>query len=517
MPKAPSSTRGKKVGGTGRSNNNNGFRHDPLGAQMQADEMTSKFGTVSAPGRRNKQKLNEKENGETGVGETDEPSLRITGAKAGQFIDPKLSRNILRLAREQQQEIEAEEAQAGLTEAEANGKTDFRNQSKITLDDSDEEDFEGEDDDGELGSDMEEGGEQGEEAYEELEIDPEDAKWMDKFAENDQDDGRPSASGGGNKTLADLIMEKIEAAERQNAQGGIHEKAARGAEGGDMPMPPGINPKVIEVYTKVGELLSRYKSGPLPKAFKIIPSLPAWENILYITNPPTWTPHATLAATRIFVSNLKAHQTQKFFELVLLDKIRDEIAETGKASYQTYEAIKKALFKPAAFFKGVLFPLCETGCTLKEAAIISSVLTRVSIPILHSAAALLRLAEMHYAGPTSLFIRVLLDKKYALPYKVVDALVFHFLRFSDPTMGVERVEGGGRRMPVLWHQSLLVFSQRYKQDLTPDQKAALIDLLRVQWHDGISPEVRRELNSGKARGEMLDEPVDEDDDDMMSV
>ena len=110
-----------------------------------------------------------------------------------------------------------------------------------------------------------------------------------------------------------------------------------------------------------------------------------------------------------------------------------------------------------------------------------------------------------------------MDKKYALPYKVVDALVFHFLRFSDPTMGVERVEGGGRRMPVLWHQSLLVFSQRYKQDLTPDQKAALIDLLRVQWHDGISPEVRRELNSGKARGEMLDEPVDEDDDDMMSV
>ncbi|MCO5596158.1 hypothetical protein L7F22_050218 [Adiantum nelumboides] len=364
---------------------------------------------------------------------------------------------------------------------------------------------------------MEDGGGQGEEAYEELEIDPEDAKWMDKFAENDQDNGRPSASGGGNKTLADLIMEKIEAAERQNAQGGIHEKAARGAEGGDMPMPPGINPKVIEVYTKVGELLSRYKSGPLPKAFKIIPSLPAWENILYITNPPTWTPHATLAATRIFVSNLKAHQTQKFFELVLLDKIRDEIAETGKASYQTYEAIKKALFKPAAFFKGVLFPLCETGCTLKEAAIISSVLTRVSIPILHSAAALLRLAEMHYAGPTSLFIRVLLDKKYALPYKVVDALVFHFLRFADPTMGVERVEGGGRRMPVLWHQSLLVFSQRYKQDLTPDQKAALIDLLRVQWHDGISPEVRRELNSGKARGEMLDEPVDEDDDDMMSV
>lgn len=107
----------------------------------------------------------------------------------------------------------------------------------------------------------------------------------------------------------------------------------------------------------MGELLSRYKSGPLPKAFKIIPSLPAWEDILYITGPDSWTPHATLAATRIFVSNLKAAQTQRFFELVLLDKIRNEIAETGKASYQTYEAIKKSLFKPAAFFKGSCF-LC---------------------------------------------------------------------------------------------------------------------------------------------------------------
>lgn len=88
--------------------------------------------------------------------------------------------------------------------------------------------------------------------------------------------------------------------------------------------------------------------------------------------------------------------------------------------------------------------------------------------MLHSAAALLHLASMPYKGPTSLFIRVLLDKKYALPFKVVDALVFHFLRFADPDKGVEMekingVSTGVKRMPVLWHQSLLVFAQRYVQ------------------------------------------------------
>lgn len=59
-------------------------------------------------------------------------------------------------------------------------------------------------------------------------------------------------------------------------------------------------------------------------------------------------------------------------------------------------------------------------------------------------------AELPYSGPNSFFIRVLLDKKYALPYRVIDALVDHFVRFRDE----ERV------LPVVWHQCLLCFVQR---------------------------------------------------------
>ena len=67
-------------------------------------------------------------------------------------------------------------------------------------------------------------------------------------------------------------------------------------------------------------------------------------------------------------------------------------------------------------------------CTLREAVIIASILTKNSIPMLHSAAAILKIAEMDYTGANSIFLRALLDKKYALPYRVVDAVVFHFLR-----------------------------------------------------------------------------------------
>jgi essential nuclear protein 1 len=110
----------------------------------------------------------------------------------------------------------------------------------------------------------------------------------------------------------------------------------------------------------------------------------------------------------------------------------------------------------------VIVIVTQGGCTLREATIIASVLTKISIPVLHSAAALLRLSNMEYTGPNSLFIRVLLDKKYALPYKVVDALVFHFIRLANTGMkgvrGISKEEED--KLPVLWHQSLLVFVQR---------------------------------------------------------
>ena len=49
--------------------------------------------------------------------------------------------------------------------------------------------------------------------------------------------------------------------------------------------------------------------------------------------------------------------------------------------------------------------------------------------MLHSAAALLKIAEMNYSGGNSIFIRTLIEKRYALPFRVVDALVHHFIRY----------------------------------------------------------------------------------------
>lgn len=58
------------------------------------------------------------------------------------------------------------------------------------------------------------------------------------------------------------------------------------------------------------------------------------------------------AFPRIFSSNLKERMAQRFYNLVLLPRVRDDIAEYKRLNFHLYMALKKALFKPGAWFKG---------------------------------------------------------------------------------------------------------------------------------------------------------------------
>jgi essential nuclear protein 1 len=62
-------------------------------------------------------------------------------------------------------------------------------------------------------------------------------------------------------------------------------------------------------------------------------------------------------------------------------------------------------------------------------------------------------------------------------------------------------------LPVLWHQSLLTFAQRYKSDVSFEQKEALLELLKKHSHPDITHEIRREFNLAKCRDAEVDEPM----------
>jgi essential nuclear protein 1 len=46
-----------------------------------------------------------------------------------------------------------------------------------------------------------------------------------------------------------------------------------------------LDPKIIAAYKSIGQLMRTYKSGKVPKAFKIIPQVANWEELLYLTKP----------------------------------------------------------------------------------------------------------------------------------------------------------------------------------------------------------------------------------------
>ena len=418
------------------------------------------------PKRRRRQLENEREDDDDGGDE--------------EMVPTALTRKIISQARAQQEEEEEreEQQQGGGASSSAGASQPRRGVSfapaPTAFDDDDDDD----DDDGQQDGDDEDN-EEGGEYYEveDVELDESDERALDLFMGNRAP-----------QTLADIIMEKIaqheESAEARAGGGG-------GGAADEAPMPE-LPPKVIEVYQGVGKLLSTYRSGKLPKAFKIIPQLTNWEEVLYCTAPEDWTPAAMREATKLFASNMNPRMAQRFFNLVLLPAVQDDIRSNKKLNFHLYLSLKKCLYKPAAFFKGVLLPLGESRCTLREALIVSSVLAKVSVPVLHSAVAILKLTEMPFCGANALFLRTLLLKKYALPYRVLDELVSYFAAFA-----AQRDE----ELTLLWHQCLLSFAQHYKTEITHEQKQQLKALMRVHAHGMVTPEIRRELFSARNRGD----------------
>ncbi|KAK5698785.1 snoRNA-binding rRNA-processing protein [Elasticomyces elasticus] len=460
-------------------------------------------------------------------------------SQEGGYVDSKASRRILDLG----QDLAAEDDAERLAKRPATTTSVFDGGFAAPRDVvSDDEDGEGGVGVGEY--DEEDALWGSEEEVEEVEVDLGDLEAFNRFNPSfdpatllqpppaDEADGDGEEEGQPTN-LADLILSKIAAHEAQEGGSSGKNPAPFVRGGGDMQDAVELPAKVVEVYTQIGTLLSRYKSGKLPKPFKIIPTLPQWDTLLDITRPADWTPNAVYEATKLFTSSRPA-LAQAFVQDILLPRVREDIMENKKLNIHLYKALKKSLYKPAAFFRGLVFPLVASGtCTLREATIVGSVVARVSIPVLHSATALYRLCEIaaeqmmsdvESAGACNILIRTLLEKKYALPYRVVDALVFHFLRFKavqqlqangggdvDMTGG----SGGGgmksgagsaldHKFPVLWHQCLLAFAQRYKNEITEDQREALLDLLLVRGHKQIGPEVRRELLEGRGRGVMVE-------------
>ena len=257
-----------------------------------------------------------------------------------------------------------------------------------------------------------------------------------------------------------------------------------------------INQKIVDAYKLVGEVLRTYTSGKLPKAFNILSSTEDWEDLINITEPYNWTPQAMYEAVIQFSSS-EILMSYTFYEKYLVPAIRNDIKKNKKLNIHYYNCLKRALFKPSAFFKGIILPMSKT-LSAKEASIIGSILKKCSIPNNHASAALVKLIEickndkMGISLGALLFMRLLLVKKYAFPTEVKEKLVNFFLGYYDFDK---------EKLPVLWHQTFLYFVQHYKLDLNDIEKNKLKELNNRVGHHLISSEISRELSFNRQNSE----------------
>merc|ERR1712183_1155227 len=134
-------------------------------------------------------------------------------------------------------------------------------------------------------------------------------------------------------------------------------------------------------------------------------------------------------------------------------------------------------------------PVQEPGLQPAGGSNLLSVLQRKHLARVVAVAAMEEIVTLPYSGSASVFLSVLIDKKYVLPYPTLEALVKFFVSFRTET----------RTLPLMWQRSLLTLVQRYKTDMYKEEKADLKQVSHMHSHPMINKEIHRELDTSACR------------------
>ena len=99
---------------------------------------------------------------------------------------------------------------------------------------------------------------------EDVVINEEDQRAFDVFMSN---------KANARRTIADIIMDKL-TEKKTEIQSQMSDDSR--TVGADLQ----LDERVVKMYTQIKAVLQKYRSGKLPKAFKIIPSLNNWEHVI---------------------------------------------------------------------------------------------------------------------------------------------------------------------------------------------------------------------------------------------
>ena len=253
------------------------------------------------------------------------------------------------------------------------------------------------------------------------------------------------------------------------------------------------DPKIRAMYKELGTVLKLHKSGKLPKAVNALASqkIPDWLDLLFLSEPMNWSPNALLAVTKLFAQTSDDKKCETFYGEVLLEYVEDALEKAKNLPPMLWKSLIAAARRPKCFIKGVLLPLSQSNCSQKEARIISLIVRKIKLPRDHANAFIIAICQGDISLVRTIFIAGMVSRGQALAIQAIDAILNYFLRF-------DQVDD---KLPLLWHQALLDFVQRYGVELLYEQRDHLEMLLQKHKHDKITPEILKFLNENPPREE----------------
>lgn len=124
--------------------------------------------------------------------------------------------------------------------------------------------------------------------------------------------------------------------------------------------------------------------------------------------------------TKIFISKTESNRTVDFLQEYLLPRVLVDVSEEKKINYHLFKALQKAVYRPASFFKGIIFAFMDrSNVTLKQAQILGAVLMKSSFPKAHLNAALFQALQKNYSATNNFLIKCFLEKRFSMALQVV--------------------------------------------------------------------------------------------------
>ncbi|KAL3318117.1 hypothetical protein Ciccas_003226 [Cichlidogyrus casuarinus] len=239
----------------------------------------------------------------------------------------------------------------------------------------------------------------------------------------------------------------------------------------------------IRLLTSV---LRNYRSGPLPKTVKVLPSLPGWDGLLETLDPMSWTPHAHMKVTKVFAS--RGHEPSlHYYQNYLLPKVQEDIAATKRLCLHLFEALISSMFRPQEFIAGIFLPWVRSDMSKTEGIVLAHLLRKASLKVRFGTVCLALVCKEDFSIARSLVVEALLEKKYKMPETAISVLVDYFCSMDRECNQFFNDEG---RLPVSWFKSLSTFLELYRDAVIPEERERLVKLCHRHQHPFFTKQIR---------------------------